>query len=375
MEQDTERIWNLMARKFSGDATPEELAELELLLLQSPRENYSMEILHDLWNSKPELNRLYAENKYKELVLRMKHSGIDEGRFTDNNEQVCVSHFTKRTNRSGRWIFGVASLLTIGLTVFFLLQKNNAHNNIGHSETLVKNEIHTKYGSKTNIVLPDGTRVWLNAGSKMSYNNDYGIKIREVNLAGEAYFDVVKNPEKPFIIHTGKINIKVLGTAFNVSCYPEEKNTVTSLVRGSLEVTMKDRQEKIILKPNEKLIVSNNESIAVKTDQSLPGKIIPAMQGNIFELSRLSVLSKDNSIVETSWVNNKLVFRSESFEDLAIKMERWYGVVINFKEEKLKAKKFTGIFERESIGQALTALQLTTKFNYRINRDSVFINK
>jgi ferric-dicitrate binding protein FerR (iron transport regulator) len=209
----------------------------------------------------------------------------------------------------------------------------------------------------------------------MYYNNDYGIKIREVNLSGEAYFDVVKNAEKPFIIHAGKINIKVLGTAFNVNCYPEEKNTVTSLLRGSLEVTMKDRQESIILKPNEKLIVSNDENRSVNTGQRQPGKIIPVVQGNIFELSRLSVLSKDNSIVETSWLNNKLVFRSESFEDLAIKMERWYGVGIRFKEEKLKAKRFTGIFEKESIAQALAALQLTTPFTYKINRDSIFINK
>ncbi len=375
MEQSTERIWNLMARKFSGDATAEELAELELLLLQSPQENYSMEILLDLWNSKPELNRQYSENKYKELILRMRHTGIDEGRFTNNDEHIVGDNETK-PNKSKKWFLWAGSFIIIfGLAVFFLLQHNKATGNTKQPEVLAKNEINTKYGSKTNIVLPDGTKVWLNAGSKMTYNKDYGINLREVNLTGEAYFDVIKNPQKPFIIHTNKINIKVLGTAFNVRCYPDEKNTETSLVRGSLEVTMKDGGEKIILKPNEKLIFSNNESLPVITSNNNPGKIIPNVPGNVFELSHLSVLPQDSSIVETSWVNNKLVFRSETFEEVALKMERWYAVSIIFKNEKLKTKKFTGVFENETIEQALNALQLTTSFVYRISDDSIFIYK
>ena len=375
MEQSTERIWNLMARKFSGDATAEELAELELLLLQSPQENYSMEILLDLWNSKRELNRQYSENKYKELILRMRHTGIDEGRFTNNDEHIPGYNDTK-IKKSKKWFLWMGSfIIVIGLSVFFLLKHNEATGNTKQPVILAKNEINTKYGSKTNIVLPDGTKVWLNAGSKMTYDKDYGINLREVNLTGEAYFDVIKNPQKPFIIHTNKINIKVLGTAFNVRCYPDEKNTETSLVRGSLEVTMKDGGEKIILKPNEKLIFSNNDSQPVITSNSNPGKIIPNVPGNVFELSHLSVLPQDSSIVETSWVNNKLVFRSETFEEVALKMERWYAVSIIFKDEKLKAKKFTGVFENETVDQALNALQLTTSFVYRINKEGIFIYK
>ena len=374
MEQSTERIWILIARKFSGDATAEELAELELLLLQSPRENYSMEILYDLWNSKGEQDHQYSENRYKELVLRMQHKGIDEGRFTDN-EKLILNDTEPKRKRSKKWFLWFSSFLVIGLAGFVFLQNKGASERIIQPELLVKNEIKTTYGSKTNLVLPDGTKVWLNAGSKMTYDKEYGVNLREINLTGEAYFDVIKDPKKPFIIHTGKINIKVLGTAFNVRCYPDEKNTETSLVRGSLEVTMKEGMEKIILKPNEKLIVKNTENQLGKTNHSQPGKKINKSTGNIFEISRLSVLPRDSSIVETSWVNNKLVFRSETFEQVALKMEKWYAVSILFKDEKVKEKKFTGIFEKETIEQALNALQLITLFNYRIIRDTVFIKK
>ena len=374
MEQSTERIWILIARKFSGDATAEELAELELLLLQSPCENYSMEILYDLWNSKGEQDHQYSENRYKELVLRMQHKGIDEGRFTDN-EKLILNDTEPKRKRSKKWFLWFSSFLVIGLAGFVFLQNKGASERIIQPELLVKNEIKTTYGSKTNLVLPDGTKVWLNAGSKMTYDKEYGVNLREINLTGEAYFDVIKDPKKPFIIHTGKINIKVLGTAFNVRCYPDEKNTETSLVRGSLEVTMKEGMEKIILKPNEKLIVKNTENQLGKTNHSQPGKKINKSTGNIFEISRLSVLPRDSSIVETSWVNNKLVFRSETFEQVALKMEKWYAVSILFKDEKVKEKKFTGIFEKETIEQALNALQLITLFNYRIIRDTVFIKK
>ena len=371
-EKNTDRIWALMARKFSGDASMEELAELEELLLQNPSENYSMEILNDLWNSKPKLNRQYSENKYRELILRMQHIGIDEGKFT-GEEEIMLSEEEPTPKRTKKWVFWLTCSIAIATSLFFFTQRK-APDNIKQAEPLVKNEINTKYGSKTNLVLPDGTKVWLNAGSKMTYDKNYGTALREVNLTGEAYFDVVKNPEKPFVIHTSSINIKVLGTAFNVRCYPDEENTETSLVRGSLEVTVKNSQQKIILKPNEKLTVSNNNKLKQEKENAV-AKPTTQVLSNMMELGHLSILPQDNSIVETSWVNNKLVFRSETFEEVAHKMERWYAVDINFTDEKLKTKRLTGIFENETIAQALDAIQLTTAFTYNINNGKIIISK
>jgi ferric-dicitrate binding protein FerR (iron transport regulator) len=170
------------------------------------------------------------------------------------------------------------------------------------------------------------------------------------------------------------MDIKVLGTAFNVKCYPGEKNTETSLIRGSIEVTLKDRQEKIIMKPNEKLILSNDELKAAKTNTAAT-KQEAVKQVPIIELSHLTIFPKDSSIVETAWVENRLVFNEETFVDIAKRMERWYGINIVINNEKLKKELLTGIFEKETIYEALKALQLTTPFTYKLDKDVIIISK
>jgi ferric-dicitrate binding protein FerR (iron transport regulator) len=224
--------------------------------------------------------------------------------------------------------------------------------------------------------LPDGTTVWLNAGSKLSYNKNYGNNLREVSLTGEAFFDVVKSAKKPFIIHTGKIDIRVLGTAFNVKSYPGEKTIETSLIRGSIEVTFKDRPaEKVILKPNEKLIVANEEIPVALKKQSIRQNKEP-----IVAVSHLNYVKSDNSIAETAWIQNKLIFQDKSFKDLATEMERWYGVSIRFDNSQRDTLRFTGSFENETIQQSLDALKLAAgksvpDFHYTIRGNEIMISK
>jgi transmembrane sensor len=372
-----QHIWILMARKLSGEASAEELQELDQLLRQDPYVNYSKEILQDFWRIDPVYDSQYAENKYRNLVQRLKNMGIDEENFTQgdhfiNGEEVITN------NKKKKWGIAIGSFTVViiiaGLFFFYsdkpVSQKDAAALN-------VKNEISTKSGSRTTLVLPDGTKVWLNASSQLTYEKDYGNKLREVTLSGEAYFDVVKNKEKPFVIHTAKMDIKVLGTAFNVKCYPGEKTTETSLVRGSIEVTLKDRLEKILLKPNEKLVI-NNQDETIKKNTTASKKIIPAkviVEKPIISLMHLTLYPADNTIIETAWVQNRLVFSSETFEEVVLKMERWYNIKIFIKDESLKEERLTGNFEKETISDALNALQLTTKFYYNLKNNTINIYK
>lgn len=366
--------WVLMARKLSGEASDDELMELDQLLRQDQHANYSREILHDLWESRHAIDSQFAENKYKELVLQIKNMGLDNGQFTQDDHYINGSQTeTIKEGRSKwRYIVGVFAISVCITAVIFFNVSKVPRKEI--TEQLAKNEISTRKGSKTNLVLPDGTKVWLNSSSKLEYTKEYGNKTREVTLIGEAYFDVVKNAEKPFVIHTNKMDIKVVGTVFNVKCYPGDKTTETSLVRGSIEVTMKDRQEKIMLKPNEKLIINNEE---IKDDK----KIVLAKQAQtitqkpIILLSHLTLLPKDNTIIETAWVRNRLIFVSETFEDVALKMERWYSVNIVFADGPLKKAFLTGSFEKETITEALNALELTTGFSYSMKNNNVIIYK
>ena len=241
--------------------------------------------------------------------------------------------------------------------------------------TAPASEISTRNGSRTDIILPDGTKVWLNAGSKLTYDKNFGEAIRNVNLTGEAYFDVVHNAEKPFVIHTSAMDIKVLGTEFNVKSYPDESTTEASLIRGSIEVTLKDkRAEKIVMKPNEKLVVSNELKNDFKT--LIPSKKSLKPSDPIISLGHLNYFSLDSTILETSWVNNRLIFEDESFEQVATRMSRWYGVDFEFGDADIQKLRFTGNFKNESVEDALKAMQITADFSFRISSDKhVIITK
>ncbi len=378
MDQTPEQIWLLIARKLSGEATNEELQELEELLRRYPDAGYSKEIFHDLWSTQPYHDSQYAESRYRELVQQMKNMGVDEGRF--NSEDHYIGEEPARKPGRKNLLIALCTIAMVFLLggYIYYSESNTSKNDVVVAEKSSINRISTKNGSKTNLLLPDGTKVWLNSGSQLDYDKTYGNKLREVSLVGEAYFDVVKNAAKPFVIHTRKMDIKVLGTAFNVKCYPGEKTTETSLVRGSIEVTLKDRQEKIMLKPNEKLVISNEDvsnEIANGVAGKKTGKHTRVTEKPIIALSHLTFLPVDSTVIETAWVQNRLVFSSESFEDVALKMERWYNVKISFADEELKSQPLTGNFEKETVGEAFSALQLATRFFYAIKNDQITIYK
>jgi ferric-dicitrate binding protein FerR (iron transport regulator) len=230
----------------------------------------------------------------------------------------------------------------------------------------VSSEVSSKSQSKSRLQLPDGSTVWLNAGSKLIYSPDFGQKNREVELIGEAFFDVAKMPDKPFIISTTNVKIKVLGTAFNVKAYEGDKVTETSLVRGRIEVTLRNRPEKtIVLSPFEKLVVENEPVVREQKEVQ--------RQRRIYDIIQIDPRPTDSTIIETSWMQEELIFREERFEDLARMMEIRYKVNIVIRNSKLKALKFSGIWKDETIEKALEALQFTVPFTYKTTPEGIII--
>lgn len=370
-----DRIWTLMSRKLSGEATQAELSELDDLVRRYPDADIPVKFIHEFWAIPAESDEEFLEATFHLHSDRLKEKGFDLEINKYETGSLNLDIPLERTTQKKKMLWlGAAAMLTAVIVVFTFFSSTKKTYS---QEKVAQSEVSTKNGSRTKIQLPDGTSVWLNSSSKLVYDNThFGTGIREVSLTGEAYFDVVKNPNKPFVIHTAKMDIKVLGTAFNVKCYPGEKTTETSLIRGSVEVTLKDRQEKIIMKPNDKLILNNDDFKPVKqliaktTKEATIEKINP-----IVEISHLTIYPKDSSIVETGWVDNRLVFSDERLEEIAKKMERWYGVTINIGNEKLKKELLTGSFEKETIYQALNALQLTTAFTYKVDKDLITISK
>ena len=226
-----EYIWNLIAKKLSGEAVREELQELEDLLRISPELHYSMQNIIDLWKPQPNFDQEEAHQAFNRHLERMHDLGIEltPNNFHKEEEKRFAGLPLNRRKKVILWsavsLSVLAGLLFTG--VKFFNPGNHGKALSAYSNTLpaekTTSEISTKNGSKTNVLLPDGTTVWLNAGSKLTYDKTYGNTLREVTLTGEAFFDVVHNAEKPFVIHTSKINIRVLGTKFNVKSYPTDK--------------------------------------------------------------------------------------------------------------------------------------------------------
>jgi len=165
------------------------------------------------------------------------------------------------------------------------------------------------------------------------------------------------------------LDIRVLGTAFNVRAYAQDKETETTLLRGSVEVTRKDEPDapRIMMKPNEKLIFRAGEDLEPATK---PAATAPT---NEVELTTLQPHKDPVEVPETAWMYNRLEFRGETFEDLALQLDRWYNVRIVFTSDSVKRYRFTGTFENETINQALDALQTANRFNYKMTGNEIDI--
>jgi ferric-dicitrate binding protein FerR (iron transport regulator) len=372
-----QRIWTLLAKKLAGEATAAEQSDLEGLLRDQPSWQYTYEMLAAYWPAGGDAPP-HKEVMDRRLDSLRGHIGTKNSVLPANEktEEVVIPPWEEAGGKKGAWkkwliAAAVVALLVTGALLTFhtsvpLPKSANEYAGSG------KSEVTTRYGSKTKVTLPDGTVVWINSGSKLVYNNrDFGVVNREVTLVGEGFFDVAHDALHPFIIHAGKINVTVLGTAFDIKSYPGDKTIETTLIRGSIEVSFTDQPEKtVLLKPHEKLTVFNDERMIT---QSLGTVKQDSSKG--YKISPMTFIPSDSTVVETSWVQNKLAFRGETFADLAVQMERWYNVNIDFSSSKIKHYRFTGIFVNESLDQALKALQITAPFHYRIEKNEVYISK
>ncbi|MBC9932115.1 FecR family protein [Chitinophaga qingshengii] len=355
----TRRIWELMARKLANEATAEELRELSALLRDNPDIALPAGMVDELWQKTTAgASEEAAITAHERHINRMQAMGITIG---DNITETPLT--VVRPRRRYIWMAAASAGVILCLAAWWWTgtKKNSAP---------IASEVTTRNGSRTSIQLADGTRVWLNAGSKLTYSKDFGKNDRSVTLSGEAFFDVAKQAGRPFVIHTTTMDIRVLGTQFNVRSYPEDKTTEASLITGSIEAIVKHTATRIVMKPSEKIVVLNQLPEATRRTA-----VASPQERNMVTLSHVSYYAaQTTAITETSWMDNKLVFKDESFADLSQQMERFFGVNIKFENPQLQQLRFTGVFEQETVQQALNALQLTATFQYDIQQDSIIIH-
>jgi ferric-dicitrate binding protein FerR (iron transport regulator) len=372
------QLWFLIARHLSGEISPEESITLHELLKKHPDKHQLFDILQSYFVLPNDATEAIADSSMDD-ELRFRRI-IEHGEdLPDLTAAPGINPEIKR-NRFIFWRYAAAVgcfAIIAGLCFNYfrpLKPKTETIKPKVENITTRGNEFISRSGARTKLILPDGSQVWLNAGSKLNYSNAYNETLREVDLEGEAYFDVVKVSGRPFIVHASSLNIRAVGTAFVVKSYPQDETIEATLLRGIIEVTRKDLPDgpKVILKPNEKLIFSKQLETEVlrhtNDSSSRPAKAI----GKI-SVAAIPISIPDSNKEETSWVYNRLVFDGDSFQELAIKMERWYNVKIIFNSKELLRYRFKGAFENETIREALDALELTAPFSYTIKNNVINI--
>jgi len=217
-------------------------------------------------------------------------------------------------------------------------------------------------GEKKFFQLPDGSQITLNSGSSIRVVKGFNNDRREILLEGEAYFEITHNPKKPFIIHTKMMDIKVLGTVFNVKAYPADPESETSLISGSVEITLKDRNnKKVILRPHEKITLS-----AEMDDPSAGNSVTHSDAKKLEKAPGVNISRLDSTVIETPWMRNQLLFANQSFERIAVELERNYNVRFEFEDNEIRNYRYTATFEKKTITQILEALKLSRSFDYKI---------
>jgi ferric-dicitrate binding protein FerR (iron transport regulator) len=217
---------------------------------------------------------------------------------------------------------------------------------IGDYSSMATNTIETPRGGEYQITLSDGTKVWLNAASRLEYPTSFTGNERNVSLTGEAYFEVAANKSMPFKVTSGAQTVEVLGTHFNINAYPDESEIRTTLLEGSVRVSDQDFKNSKLLKPGEQSVVARGEAIKV-----------------------LAVRTVD----AVAWKNGLFAFANDDIESVMRKISRWYDVEVDY-ESTVTREGFVGSVSRfEKLSDVLSTLELTGLVHFKIEGRRVIV--
>lgn len=322
-------VKNILSRFLQNeDCTKEELDHLR----QSMSDGYELE---DIFNE--EWNKEYRQETKVELChIQARIREVEKSTLRGTRINKILMKYPT-----------IAAVLVLPIILFSIYFISNQFS----SETKY-NKVIAEEGQKSKIELPDGTKVWLNSGSQIEYPNNFGKRDRAIHLLGEAYFEVAKDKKHPFIVQSGKIQIRVLGTVFNLKAYPEENEIETTLFEGKIELMTSPENKKVS-----------------KVIEMQPGQILSLdKEKNILRYKRFE------SEEVLAWTKNQLIFRDESFENMVREIERWYDIEIIYEEKDLSKQRLTvELYEGELINRLLDIIELTMNVECYVEDDKIYI--
>ena len=326
----SEDIYALIAKFLTSHLSEAEAAELEDWKLASRENLQEYNDFISLWAQSGSLKMPESIDQLEAQNIIRKKAGIHSPRK--------------------RWInlaVQAAAVLVLSL-IFSGIYNSLNHNNLkqnfaNNSSSQIYQEIKAAYGTQAKVELADGTKVFLNSGSKLRFPQTFtNQQQRTVILDGEGYFEVTKNKEQPFIVQTNGLNIRVLGTKFNVDAYTDSPSVSVALVEGSVMLQRnKDGKTKDLmqLSPNQVATLNPTDRTLSKTDVS-----------DLYKY--------------TAWINGRIVFYGDPIQTVVKKLEKWYNVDIVISDKKLEGYKFTGTFIDESLEQILNILSMSSQMTY-----------
>jgi len=310
---------------LQGTASPEEFdSVLEAMGAAEADEGLSLELLR-LWEDR--LNSAPESRDGSRLLDKIHH------RIALEESKVVAKRISLYRN-----LLKVAAILIVGL-IGSIIWVDQPKKVVEPTYVPILETVSTPFGARTSFKLPDGSDVWLNSGSSITFPRQYGA-VRKVDLTGEAYFKVAKDGKR-FIVKTGKGQVEVMGTSFDVKAYPEE-NFETTLVEGVVKVCDKSHLL-ATLKPGQRSVLNTADAFSLKDV---------------------------NTELITSWKDGKLIFVKEPFANVVRELERWYNVKIEIQGNRLKNLGYTGTIEMETFGEILELINTTTPIKYQYNKNT-----
>jgi ferric-dicitrate binding protein FerR (iron transport regulator) len=338
--KDTQNRYSVLFKKYLNNACSEQEVEEILNFIENP---LNAGFLRQEANS-----QFISIDKRNDDELKTPESQASMDRILDrlhqqiNQEEKEYTIVPDRKKKFLAFFAKAAAILILPLLAYsaYLTFKTPAKS-IAGSDLVVWQTVKTAAGMQTDFILPDGSHVWLNAGSVLEYPVVFANDIRQVKLTGEAFFDVKKDRLHPFIVNAGKLNIEVKGTRFNVCNYLNESNSEITLESGSVRLfagSYTDDKTLALIKPGQRALLDNTRD-------------------------KLSVTEVDVE-KHTSWKEGQLIFRDDTMDEVVLKLNRKFNVDIILQDPELKEYIYTATFEDESLSQILGLLKISAPVNY-----------
>lgn len=365
---------SLLKKILDGNSTAEEKLKFYDLIQSAEHERLIKKILYKQLD---EFSDVRSNSENSQNFDRVYNSILSEITQKNSTEDKTFSAGTEVKFK--RIIINALTIAAISVAAFFLgsLYSRNQINISSDKVSIISyNEIKAPYGSNSEILLPDSTKVILNAGSSIRYSSNYNITNRDIILVGEALFKVAKNLNIPLNVNAGDINVKAVGTEFNIKAYSDESIIETTLIEGRVEISqliyMDDKSQFIDLIPNQKAIyIKETESFNLEELKDLDSVKIEPVR-TLYENILISPKVDVNQVV--AWTKGRLVIRGESLDNLCVELQRKYDVSIVFSDEKIKKYRFTGVLMDETLEQVLNVIKLTAPIEYSLNGKTVYMS-